>query len=47
MPFVREVRHGGPIDTDAEFIVELEELFPGELRVIVHDNGVWGIARLA
>ena len=24
-----------------EFIVELEELFLGELRAIVRDNGVW------
>ena len=23
------------------FIVELEELFPGELRAVVRDNGVW------
>ena len=34
------VRQSGPIDVDVVFIVELEELFPGELRVVVHDNGV-------
>ena len=34
------VCHGGPIDADVVFIVELEELCPGELRAIVHDNGV-------
>ena len=33
--------HGGPIDTDVVFIVEFEELFPGELLAVVHDNGVW------
>ena len=35
------VRHGGPIDMDVVFIVESEELCPGELHAIVHDNGVW------
>ena len=32
--------HDGPIDADVVFIVELKELFPGELRAIVRDNGV-------
>ena len=36
------MRHGGPIDVDVEFIIESEELLPGELRVVVRDNGVWG-----
>ena len=26
---------------DVIFITELEELFPGELRAVVRDNGVW------
>jgi len=34
------VRHGGPIDADVAFIVESKELFSGELRAVVHDNGV-------
>ena len=34
------MRHGGPIDADVVFIVESEELFPDELRVVVCDNGV-------
>ena len=36
------VRHGGPINTDVVFIVELEELLPDELRAAIHDNGVRG-----
>ena len=35
------VHHGSPIDAEVVFIVELEELFLGELRAIVCDNGVW------
>ena len=35
------MRHSGPIDVDVVFIIELDELFPSELRVIVCDNGVW------
>ena len=35
------MRHGGPIDVDVVFIVESKELFLYELRVVVHDNGVW------
>ena len=35
------MRHGGLIDVDVVFIAESEELFPGELRAIVRDNGVW------
>ena len=34
------MRYGGPIDADVIFIAELEELLPGELHAIVHDNGV-------
>ena len=34
------MRHGGPIDVDVVFIIESEELFPGEQRVVVRDNGV-------
>ena len=35
------VRHNGPIDVDMVFITESKELFLGELRVVVRDNGVW------
>ena len=35
------VRYGGPVDVNVIFIVELEELLPGELRDVVCDNGVW------
>ena len=41
LPVCAGVRHGGPIDADVVFIIELEELFPSELRAVVHDNGVW------
>ena len=34
------MRHGSPIDTDVIFIIELEELLLGELRAVVHDDGV-------
>ena len=34
------MRHGGLIDVDVVFIAESEELFPGELRAIVRDDGV-------
>ena len=34
------VHYGGPINVDMIFIVELEELLPGELHVLVPDNGV-------
>ena len=32
---------GIPIDTDVVFIAESKELLSGELRVVVHDDGVW------
>ena len=32
--------HGSPIDADVVFIVESDELFPGELRAVACDNGV-------
>ena len=35
------MRYGGPVNVDVIFIAELEELLPGELRVIVRDDGVW------
>ena len=41
LPVCAGVRHDGPIDVDVVFIVESEELFPGELCVVVHDNVVW------
>ena len=41
LPVRAGVCHGGPIDTDVVFIIELEELFPGELCAVVRDNGVW------
>ena len=34
------VCYGGPINADVIFIVELEELLPGELCAILRDNGV-------
>ena len=34
------VRHGDPIDPDVVFILELEELIFGELRAVVHNDGV-------
>ena len=40
MPVRVRVRHGGPINTDVVFIIELEELLSSELRAIVHDDGV-------
>ena len=40
-PIHAGVRHGGPIDADVVFILELDELFFSELCVVVHDNGVW------
>ena len=39
------VCHGGAIDADVVFIAESEELFPSELRAVVHDNGVWDSKR--
>ena len=33
--------HGGPIDADVVFIIESEELLFGELRAVVHKDGVW------
>ena len=39
-PFMRGVCYGGPINADVIFIVELEELLPGELCAVVRDNGV-------
>ena len=41
LPVRAGVRHGGPIDADVVFIVELEELCPSELHVVVRDNGFW------
>ena len=40
LPVRAGVRHGGPINVDVVCIAESEELFPGELRVVVRDNGV-------
>ena len=40
LPVCEGVHHGGPIDADVVFIVESEELFHGELCVVVRDNGV-------
>ena len=34
------MRDGGPIDPDVVFITESKELFFGELRPVVHDDGV-------
>ena len=35
------VRHSGLIDVDVVVITKLEEFLPYELRVVVHDDGVW------
>ena len=40
LPVRAGVCYGGLVDMDVIFIVELEELLPGELHVIVHDDGV-------
>ena len=41
LPIRVGVRHGGPIDANVVLLAKLEELLSGELRVIVHDDGVW------
>ena len=41
LPVRTRVRYGGLVDPDVVFIAELEELVSGELRAIVHDDGVW------
>ena len=46
MPFVArlacscEVHYDALVDADVIFVVELQELLPGELCAVVHDNGV-------
>ena len=40
LPVHAGVCHGGPIDMDVIFIIELEELLLDELCAVVHDNGV-------
>ena len=40
LPIRAGVRYSGPIDLDVVFIIELEELLSGELRAVVHDDGV-------
>ena len=35
------MRYESPVDADVIFITELEELLFGELRAVVHDDGVW------
>ena len=40
LPVRSGVRDGSPIDSDVVFIVESKELFSGELRTVVHDDGV-------
>ena len=41
LPVHAGVCHGGPIDMDVIFIIELEELLPSELHAVVRDDGVW------
>ena len=41
LPIHSGVRDGGPINPDVVFVTELEELLPGELCAVIHDNGVW------
>ena len=40
LPVCAGVHHDGPIDADVAVITKLEEFFPGELRVVVRDDGV-------
>ena len=40
LPVHAGVCHGGPINADVVFIVELEELLSSELRAVVRDDGV-------
>ena len=40
LPVRAGVHHSGPIDADVVCIIELKELFPSELCVVVCDNGV-------
>jgi hypothetical protein len=35
------VSYGGPVHTDVVVVAEVQELFSGELRAIVGDDGVW------
>jgi hypothetical protein len=35
------VRYDGPVHTDVVVLAEVQELFPGELRAIVSDDGIW------
>jgi len=35
------MRDSSPINPDVVFIAESKELLSGELRAIVHDDGVW------
>jgi hypothetical protein len=35
------VRHDCPIDANMVIVIEIEELFTGELCAIVGDDGVW------
>ena len=41
LPIHAGVGHDGLINADVVLIAESEELLLGELRAIVHDNGVW------
>jgi hypothetical protein len=35
------VSYGGPVHTDVVVLAEVQELFIGELRSIVGDDGTW------
>ena len=41
LPIHSGVCDGGPINPDALFIAELNELPAGELCAVVYDDGVW------
>jgi hypothetical protein len=41
LPVRARVRHDGPVNMDVTVITEPEEFLPCELRVVVHDDGVW------
>jgi hypothetical protein len=41
LPICHGVSYGGPVHTDVVVVAEVQELFSGELRAIVGDDGVW------
>jgi hypothetical protein len=41
LPIRHGVSYGGPVHTDVVVVAEVLELFSGELRAIIGDDGVW------